>query len=123
MPPPALVLPAGAVLAFCLGDAKTEPTSSSVKTSAIASFFIGLVSPLAGLLVSLTSSSGQAPPVNRARQRPISSLARRRSQRSCQRRAKPRFEISRLFYHARAATRQLHCGICARRLKTATRGR
>src|SRR6059058_2146419 len=111
----------GAELAFCLGDAKTEPTSSSVKISAIASFFIRLVSPLAGLFVSLTSSSGQAPPVNRARQRPISSLARRRSQRSCQRRATHPFEFSRLFWRARAAPRRLHCGICAPRLKTATR--
>jgi hypothetical protein len=51
----------GAVLAFCAGDAKTGAMpSNSVKISAIASFFIGLVSPLAGLSVSLTSISRQA---------------------------------------------------------------
>src|ERR1043165_9370623 len=52
---------AGAVLAFCADDAKTGAMpSNSVKISAIASFFIGLVSPLAGLSVSLTSISRQA---------------------------------------------------------------
>src|ERR1041385_8153030 len=115
------LLSVGAELAFCLGDAKTEPTNSSMKISAIASFFIGLVSPLAGSLVSLLLLRRRTG----RRIAPGSALSRISHARGRNVRAsgapQPRFEISRLFHHARRAARRIHCGICARRLKTATR--
>jgi hypothetical protein len=60
------------------------------------------------------------PPANLARQRLVSLLTRRRSQRTCHSSAPPALRFSPLFSHARAAPRPLHCGICARRLKIAT---
>src|ERR1041385_5669993 len=112
---------AGAVLAFCADDAKAGTMlSSTAKISAIASFFIRVGFSFSGIVGQLNFYFAADPPANRTRQRLVSLLARRRSQRTCHSSAPRPPRFSPLFSHARAAPRPLHCGICARRLKTAT---